>query len=316
MSSDFYSIHPDSIMRAVEIAGLHPTGEFMQLNSYENRVFDIQLEKDPSAKNPMSRVIAKFYRPERWTRDCILEEHSFLKELQLEGLPVVAPLKLKNNSTLEQVNSVWVSLFPKFMGRMPEELLPNDFASVGRTLARMHNIGSQKSFRHRPEMNASPYSGWDNLELLQQWVRPEIWPQYERDAISILQRLEDFLETASFIRVHGDAHRGNLLFRDEFFFVDFDDCMMGPAIQDLWMLLQSADANELETFINGYEELREFPENEWENRSLLQGLRIISYSAWIARRWTDPSFPRLFPDFESYQFWAEESEALMKIARE
>lgn len=312
-------------MNATEEAGFRPTGEFTQLNSYENRVFDIRLEASAPGEGD-SRVIAKFYRPQRWSRECILEEHQFLFDLQREGIPVVAPLVLKNASkgrtnSLLEFSGMQVAFFPKFMGRMPEEFLEKDLYQVGRRLAQIHNVGARKSFLHRPRLGESPYSSWDNLDLLSDWVAPETWHRYEEAAITILEKFDDLISSQDFLRIHGDCHRGNLLGRllpgnqREFFFVDFDDCAMGPEVQDFWMLLSgSEDQLEKDMIVAGYEELREFPDQQWNWIPLLRGLRIVSYSAWIARRWTDPSFPKLFPQFQSFTFWAEETEAIEKIA--
>jgi Ser/Thr protein kinase RdoA (MazF antagonist) len=317
-TTSFYRLDPDLVLAATEEAGFQPTGEFTQLNSYENRVFDIRLEKNSSE---YERVIAKFYRPGRWPREALLEEHEFLFDLEREGVPVVAPLMQKNKSSLCEVEGMFVTFFPKFLGRMPEEFLEKDLYQVGHRLAQIHNVGSRRDFKHRAVLGEAPYSSWDNLELLSRWVAPEVWARYEQAAISIIETFENHLNPAEFLRIHGDCHRGNLLARllpgnqREFFFVDFDDCAMGPEVQDFWMLFSGSDLeDEQDLILSGYEELREFPVEQWKWIPLLRGLRIFSYSAWIARRWKDPSFPRLFPDFESFTFWAEETEALEKIA--
>lgn len=312
------------MLRATEEAGFNPTGEFTQLNSYENRVFNIKLEKG----SDLDRVIAKFYRPGRWQQSAILEEHEFLFDLQKEGIPVVAPVLQKNtdrnSQSLRQIEGMSVAFFPHFAGRIPEEFLEKDLYQVGRRLAQIHNVGARKKFKHRAVIGENPYSNWDQLDLLSQWVVPEMWSRYEQAAISIIEKFESEISSEGFIRIHGDCHKGNLLARpmptgNEFSFVDFDDSAMGPEVQDFWMLFsggeQSAEMSlEQELILSGYEELREFPAKQWQWIPLLRGLRIFNYSAWIARRWKDPSFPRLFPLFESYNFWAEETEALEKIA--
>lgn len=306
------------MLAATEEAGFQPTGEFTQLNSYENRVFDIRLEKSSSEQE---RVIAKFYRPGRWSQAALLEEHEFLFDLKKEGIPVISPLLHKNGASLCSVEGLFVAFFPKFMGRMPEEFLEKDLSQVGRRLAQIHNVGSRKKFTHRAVLGELPFSSWDNLELLSRWVAPEVWPRYEKAALTIIEAFDEFLKPRDFIRIHGDCHRGNLLAKllpgnqREFFFVDFDDCAMGPEIQDFWMLFSGSDfEEEKELILSGYEELRELSLRQWQWIPLLRGLRIFSYSAWIARRWQDPSFPKLFPNFETFTFWAEETEALEKIA--
>jgi Ser/Thr protein kinase RdoA (MazF antagonist) len=308
-ASSFFALDPEAVLHATEKAGFYPTGEFSQLNSYENRVFDLRLE-DPN----QPRVIAKFYRPGRWDLATILEEHSFLQELQAEGIPAVAPLIQKNGKTVSEVDGLYVTFFPKVLGRMPDELFKEDLLQIGRMLARIHNVGAQKKFKHRPLLGDTPWTPWESLELLSRWVAPEVWHRYEAAAVEVIEQLETLLQPQNYIRIHGDCHRGNLLSDKDFFFVDFDDSMMGPEIQDFWMLLQGTEEEEQKAILQGYEELRDFPDEQWELVPWLRGLRVISYSAWIARRWEDPSFPLLFPQFTSYTFWAEETEALEAIA--
>lgn len=308
------------MLAATEEAGFRPTGEFTQLNSYENRVFDIRLE---STGNPdeMARVIAKFYRPGRWTEEALNEEHEFLFDLEKEGVPVIAPLIQRNKKSLNYMSDMYVTFFPKFAGRMPEEFLGTDLHQVGRRLAQIHNVGARKAFQHRAVIGEAPHTPWENLELLSKWVSPELWNRYEAATIEIIEALEETLNFDSFIRIHGDCHRGNLLQRQlagnqrEFFFVDFDDTAMGPEVQDFWMLFSETDSkSEQDLIISGYEDLREFPAEQWSSVPLLRGLRIFNYASWIARRWQDPSFPKLFPVFNTYSYWAEETEALEKIA--
>lgn len=310
-ASSFYKLEPDTVLHATEAAGFEPTGEFTQLNSYENRVFDIKLEDQTS-------VIAKFYRPGRWSREAILEEHEFLADLKAEGIHAVAPLVQKNGKTLSEHRGMWVAYFPKVRGRMPQEFLDQELEQVGRLMARVHNIGAQKKAPHRPTMDGSFPGGWDTLSLLQDWVAPEVRDRYLDAAELILQKIDDVFDPSEFIRIHGDAHKGNLLHTGkEFFLVDFDDFVNGPVVQDFWMLLSGDEdqvEDEKEKIMKGYSELRDFPDHQWAWIPLLRGLRIISYAGWIAKRWEDPSFPRLFPEYNTYRYWAEEVEALEKIA--
>lgn len=311
-------------MNALEEAGFSPTGEFTQLNSYENRVYDIQLEKE--FKNN-KRVVTKFYRPGRWSLDALKEEHEFLFDLQKEGVPVIAPLQFQEGKSLLQFAGMNVAFFPKFSGRMPEEFLGDDLHQVGRRLAQIHNVGSRKGFQHRAVIGEFPFSMEDNLDFLMNWVAPEVRDRYEDAVVEIIDVLRESLDFDSFIRIHGDCHRGNLLQaampslsptglpRREFSFVDFDDSAMGPEVQDFWMLFSGIESNdEQDLILSGYEELREFPHSQMALIPWLRGLRIFTYAAWIARRWDDPSFPKLFPEFNSYTYWAEETEALEAIA--
>jgi Ser/Thr protein kinase RdoA (MazF antagonist) len=310
--NSFYKLEPEVVLQATEEGGFQLTGELTQLNSYENRVFDLRLEKGQERE----RVIAKFYRPGRWNREALLEEHSFLHEIKQEGFAVAAPLTLQNGSTLGEKNELYFALFPKIQGRLPEELLEKDLKQVGRLLAQVHNVGARKKFRHRPIVGETPFSPWETLEILEPWISPEMWPRYEAAAIELLERIENEIDRSEYQRIHGDCHRGNLIsFGDQMSLIDFDDCGMGPVIQDFWMLFTSAlGDDERDILIDAYEELREFPHHQLEWIPLLRGLRILSYSGWIARRWDDPFFPKTFPDFGSYRMWAEETEALEKIA--
>jgi Ser/Thr protein kinase RdoA (MazF antagonist) len=309
MARDFYNLQPDTVMDATEEAGFEPTGEFLQLNSYENRVFKIRLED-------RSQIVSKFYRPGRWTREQIQEEHEFLLELGSEGIEVNLPLTLSNKSTILEYAGMNTSFFPLVQGRPVTELLPEDWPRVGRLLARLHNIGERKVARHRLSMTTTDHpNGWSAFELLQSWVDPNVSTKYLAIAGELLEAFDDIIDPTSFIRVHGDAHKGNLLQKDtQFFMVDFDDYVMGPVMQDLWMLFSDLEdyQEEADLFLSGYEELRHFPHEQFDWIPLLQGFRIMGYSAWIARRWTDPSFPRLFPEFNTYNYWSEETDALEK----
>lgn len=316
---DFYSLTPDEVLQATEKLGVQASGEFLQLNSYENRVFEVFLE--PNDLN-MSRVICKFYRPGRWSEATILEEHAFMQELFEGGVNTVPALKFPNGKTLENHKGLWVAFFPKIRGRLVQELHADDFAKIGRYLARMHNIGGRKVFKHRPRLTVS--------EILEpavsaslKFCAPEVEHRYLDAADTIADFLDERLNEDKFIRIHGDFHKGNFLEIDEagkakdFLFVDFDDCVMGPVAQDFWMLLSEDTENspELESLVTGYRELRDLSDNELKLIPALRGLRILHYSGWIARRWEDPSFPRLFPRYLDYNHWAEETEALERISR-
>lgn len=324
LSSDFDELQPNVILEAIEQAGFFTTGEYSQLNSYENRVFDVRLERNLHAPDPVDRVIAKFYRPKRWSEAAIRDEHEFLLDLQREGIPAVAPLPLKNGSTTLTHEGYVMALFPRVAGRMPEEFLEGQLKQVGRTLARIHNVGARKKAQHRPSLTPQNY-GWKALDRLERFVYPELWRRYEEVCIDLLESIEDMLDESSFIRIHGDCHRGNLLLRDtrenrEFFFVDFDDFCNGPVVQDFWMLLSgSTDDEEVqleqEQICAGYEELREIPD-EWHLFEPLRALRIIHYAGWIAQRWNDPFFQRIFPAFQTYNYWLDELTQLEKIAHD
>jgi Ser/Thr protein kinase RdoA (MazF antagonist) len=319
--SDFDRLQPQVILQAIEEAGYRTTGEYTQLNSYENRVFDVRLEESLSAPSDMSRVIAKFYRPHRWSAEAIRDEHEFLQDLQGEGIPAVAPLPLRNGRTTLSFEGYELSLFPRVLGRMPDEFLPGQLRQVGRTLARIHNVGARRSGYHRLTLNAETY-GRALVPRLERFVYPELWNRYHQVCDTVFDYLDDALDESTYIRLHGDCHKGNLLLtgKGEFFFVDFDDFCNGPVVQDFWMLLSGSLGEEeadfeQEEICAGYEELREIPD-EWHLFEPLRALRIINYAGWIASRWNDPFFHRIFPAFTTYNYWLDELNQLEKIAAE
>lgn len=313
-TNPFRVLNPEFVLQACEQAGFQPTGELTQLNSYENRVFEIGDEVS-------SKIIGKFYRPLRWNESVIAEEHEFLQDLKREGLLTIAPLVQKNSlsiNTLGKKDSLYFAFFEKASGRMPQEFSLQNLKQIGRSLALLHNVGAQKKFKHRVTLNTDTF-GWQSLDLLEKWVAPEMWSRYSSAAKEILWFLDDELEHFDFQRIHGDCHRGNLLeLEKNFYFVDFDDCCTGPAVQDFWMLFSSTNVDEesaeLDAILEGYLELRDWDEREMILVPALRALRIIHYAAWIARRWTDPSFPKLFPLYGSNNYWAEETEAIERIA--
>jgi Ser/Thr protein kinase RdoA (MazF antagonist) len=323
LDRSFYKLTPDVVLEAIESCGYTTTGEYLQLNSYENRVFDVFLETTSLGCEEFDgHLIAKFYRPNRWSFEALHEEHFFEQELAHQGIPVIAPLELENGKTLASFEGLSFSLFKKCFGRMPQELTLDQLKQVGGLLARIHNCGSQNEFNHRPELTPEEF-GWPALDRIESVAAPEVWSRYERAAVNILEWLEDRLEPEDFIRIHGDCHKGNLLQLDtvegnrDFFFVDFDDCVMGPEAQDFWMLFsgdQEMADDEKDSLLSGYDELREIPESQFELFPGLRGLRIIHYAGWIAKRWKDTTFPLLFPQFHDYTYWAEEVEALERIA--
>lgn len=350
-ANSFKNLTPETILTACEEMGFHPTGEMTQLNSYENRVYDVRIESEassdkagsqPASSEPTSSVIAKFYRPGRWSAEAIQNEHQFLSDLKDEGIPAIAPFAKPRKTPQEKTEFSFLhegfitAIFPKTLGRMPQEFIGDELRQVGRLLARLHNVGAKKEASHRPHFNTETY-GDPALERLEHVVYPEIWPRYRDAAEYLLGYLDDELTEENEIRIHGDCHKGNLLLKDsamessqvarlphhdqakQFYFVDFDDCCNGPAAQDFFMLLSGsssldADAHdELEELLSGYEELRAVPKNLYLLEPL-RGLRILHYAGWIAARWSDPFFPSLFPDFLSYNWWADECLRLEQIA--
>jgi Ser/Thr protein kinase RdoA (MazF antagonist) len=352
--SDFDRLQPEIILEAIEAAGYRTTGEYSQLNSYENRVFDIRLEEpisshnqvgesdqinqinqtnmfgSPLGVNPGNRIIAKFYRPNRWSSEAIRDEHEFLFDLKNEGIPAVAPLPILNPRraakgpypvTTLNFEGFELALFPRISGRMPDEFLAGQLRQVGRTLALIHNIGARRPAKHRVSLNATNY-GRASIPKLSEFVYPELWHRYEDVCEVVFDYLDYSLDESNYIRLHGDCHKGNLLLTGsgEFFFVDFDDFCNGPTVQDFWMLLsgsvdEETTGAEQDEICAGYEELRDIPD-EWHLFEPLRALRIINYAGWISNRWDDPFFKQIFPAFTTYNYWVDELNRLEKIANQ
>ena len=296
---------PDCILDAIENIGFKPTGSLLALNSYENRVYQVSLEDD-------SFIIAKFYRPNRWSDAAILEEHTFSNELAEQDIPIVAPLCI-NKKTLFEFNTFRFAVFPRQGGRTPELEQEETLTQLGRVLGRMHSIGAARPFTERPQLTVQNF-GHDSLEFLlnSDFISPEVKTNYQLAAEEAIQLIENQFEAVlpRNIRLHGDCHPGNLLWRDDApHFVDLDDCRMGPAIQDLWMLLSGTNDEmslQLRSILKGYETFFEFDPAEISLIESLRTLRVLHYSAWLARRWDDPAFPQHFPWFDSPRYWEEQ----------
>lgn len=316
----FFQLTPDFVLNAVETCGWRTSGEYLQLNSYENRVYSLRLE-DNEGQRSEEQVIAKFYRPNRWSEAAIREEHSFLQECLDNGVSCVAPLVQKSGTTLSDHQGLWCAVFPKARGRTPQEISDSELKQLGRVIARLHNVGSQAPAKFRPILDVDHY-GVPALKVIEPLISPLIRERYVDAAHRIFEWLDHDLDPRTFQRIHGDCHRGNVLQTDdpgkakEFFLIDFDDFCMGPTVQDFWMLFRRDTENfdeEIQAFLTGYTELREFDEAQLSLMEPLRGLRIIHYASWIARRWHDPSFPQIFPNFASDAYWFEELKALEAI---
>jgi Ser/Thr protein kinase RdoA (MazF antagonist) len=305
----FTSLTPDFILSAVESQGYQCDGRLLALNSYENRVYQIGLEDD-------TPIIAKFYRPERWSDEQILEEHAFCYELIEQELPVVAPLQHNGRSLLQAPDPdlpFRFALFPRRGGYAPELDNLNNLFILGRLLGRMHRIGSSRNFQHRPHIDIRSY-GYDAVDFIYRHAIPDsLKESYQSITRSLLTRMDEIFARATgltSIRVHGDCHVGNILWRDDNpHFVDFDDARMAPAIQDIWMLLSGDRAQQmlqLAEIVEAYNEFHEFDPRELHIAESLRTLRILYYSAWLARRWDDPAFPHSFPWFNTQRYWEEQ----------
>lgn len=301
----YEQLTPDCILDALEQVGFEPSGSLLALNSYENRVYQVSL-------NDGSFVIAKFYRPNRWSDAAILEEHAFSDELTQQEIPVVAPLAIKGK-TLFEFKGFRFAVFPRQGGRTPELEQPETLKQIGRFLGRLHSVGATRPFHDRPKLTVQNF-GFDSLKFLldNNFISPEVRANYQHAAEEALQLVTDRYEAIlpRNIRLHGDCHPGNLLWTDSGpHFVDLDDCRMGPAIQDLWMLLSGTSDEmsiQFRNILEGYETFFEFDLAELALIEALRTLRILHYSAWLARRWDDPAFPLHFPWFDSPRYWEDQ----------
>lgn len=298
----YAGLDPDTLLDAVESLGLACDGRVLALNSYENRVFRIGVED-------AAPVVAKFYRPGRWSDAAILEEHAFAAELAAAELPVVAPLTVAGR-TLHTHAGFRFALFPLHGGRAPEAGDKATLTRLGLLLGRLHSVGARTRFAHRGRLTPASH-GREPLRFLLggDWLPRELQGNVGRIGEALLQAVEARWQAveAPTIRLHGDFHLGNLLWRDDSaHIVDLDDCLMGPAVQDLWMLLpgEAGEREPLaEALLEGYEQFREFDRSQWALVEPLRALRLLHYHAWIARRWHDPAFPAAFPWFADRRHW-------------
>ena len=299
----YAGLSPDAVLAAVEAIGLITDGRVQALNSYENRVYQIGIEEQ-------TPVVAKFYRPGRWTDQGILEEHAFSAELVENGLEVVAPLAI-NGATLHCHQSYRFSLFPRRGGHAPEVDDRPTMTMLGRTVARLHSVAVRGQFAHRPQLTIDSHGRAPVQFLLNHaWIPESLQRSFSTLTDALFPHLQAAWERACNprqLRLHGDLHLGNLLLRDEqLWIVDLDDCLTGPAIQDLWMLLsgeREERQQQIEWLLEGYEEFRDFDRSELQLIEALCTLRLLHFNGWLARRWNDPAFPMAFPWFDSPRHW-------------
>jgi Ser/Thr protein kinase RdoA (MazF antagonist) len=292
----YYRLDPDTVLHAIESVGLLTDGRLLALNSYENRVYQVGIESEQP-------VIAKFYRPGRWSDEQILEEHGFALELAEAEIPMIAPL-LINGASLHHDSGFRFALFPRQGGHAPELDDKETRLWLGRFLGRIHAVGAASKFKHRPALSAERFGDESIVTLLEGgWLPAHVEDAFSSLAADLMMHIRAAYERCSHcasIRLHGDLHPGNLLWRDGPFFVDLDDCQSGPAVQDLWMLL-SGDRLEMQSqlvdVLEGYRQFHHFNTAELQMIEALRTLRMLHHAAWLARRWEDPAFPAAFPWF-------------------
>lgn len=309
MSHPFATLSPDLVLDAVESLGYLSDARVLALNSYENRVYQVGIEGE-------TPLIAKFYRPARWSDAAIREEHAFSLELAEHEIPVVAPL-LRDGESLFEHAGFRFALFPRRGGHAPEPGNLDQLYRLGQLLGRLHGVGASRPFQHRETMTVENFGHQSLACVLDSGFLPtSLRPAYESVARDLLARLDALFASVPYtaIRLHGDCHPGNLLYRDEaFHMVDLDDCRMGPAMQDLWMMLageRQERLGQLSELMEGYQEFHDFDRRELALIEGLRSLRLLHYSAWLARRWDDPAFPMSFPWFANERYWGDQILAL------
>lgn len=299
----FQSLTPECILDAVDHLGFVTSGRLLALNSYENRVYQVGIED-------AAPLIAKFYRPARWSDAGILEEHQFVKELVAQEIPVVAALEL-NGQSLHPFHGFRFALFPKHAGRAPELDHPGILERIGRFIGRIHAVGALTSYQERPLINIDTFgfAARDYL-IAHQFIPADLLASYQSTTSFLLDGVQRCFDRAGEIkqlRLHGDCHLSNVLWTEAGpHFVDFDDSRMGPAVQDLWMLLSGSRVEmtkQLCDLLAGYEDFVEFNPRELHLIEALRSLRLLHYSAWLAQRWDDPAFKVAFPWFNTQHYW-------------
>lgn len=308
----YHDLTPDLIMDAVESLGLRCNGQLLALNSYENRVYQIGIDDE-------APIIGKFYRPSRWRDEAILEDHAFCQELAAREIPSVPPLEI-HGRTLHAFGSHRFALYPRKGGRAPELDNAEVLEWIGRFLGRIHAVGAIKPFKYRTKIDIKT-DGEDSVRFI---LQTSFVPEYlklplariSEEVVAQIKRVFADVGPTRTLRLHGDCHPGNILWTPSGpHFVDFDDCRTGPAIADLWMLLSgSRDEQErqLQHLLSGYQQFNRFDPAQLQLIEALRGLRILHYTAWLAKRWNDPAFPKAFPWFGNPRYWEEHVQTLQE----
>lgn len=302
----YANLTPDAVLSAVEELGFETDARIFPLNSYENRVYQVGISDG-------TFLIVKFYRPGRWTRDQILEEHSFLQELADLEIPVVPAMTFGQQESLLKYREFYVAVFRQFIGRPPELDSLDNLLIMGRYVGRIHAVGEQGKFEFRESLSVDRFCVQSREFLLgHDFIPPDLVPAYDTLSAELIEKIQQrfsSVEDLHSLRIHGDCHPGNVLWRDDVpHFVDFDDAIVGPAIQDLWMML-SGDRDQRQAqlleLVEGYNEFHEFKVRELALIESLRTMRLMHYAAWLARRWNDPAFPMSFPWFNTQRYWSE-----------
>ncbi len=307
----FIRLSPERVLQAVEAAGHEPSGHCFALNALENRVYDVRLENG-------EHVVAKFYRPGRWSRPTILDEHRLLAALVEAEIPVCAPLPFPDGDTLHRIEDIHYAIWPRTGGRSPDELRDDQIEVLGRLMARIHAIAADLGAPHRRTLDAESVP-LEALALLEagDWLPPSCRGRYVRAVEALVDTYRDRSRGIALQPIHGDCHAGNLLRGDEgWFFLDFDDMVIGPPVQDVWMLVPGRDAEadrQRRLLVESYRQFRAFDERSFSLIEPLRGFRFVFYAGWIAKRWQDPAFPDAFPHFGTDEYWETETRDLEEL---
>ena len=305
--SDYHNLSPETVLNAIEITGMICDGRLQALNSFENRVYLVGLEDG-------NEIIAKFYRPNRWSEDQILEEHKFCQQLLENDIPVVTASSFgKSKETLLFYNDFRFSIFPKKGGRAMDLENFDVLEQMGRFIGRMHQVGKTTSFSFRETLSIKNFGMHSRSYLLENnFIPRDLMAAYDSLSLNLIEQIEFAFEQSGeidFIRTHTDFHQGNVLWTDETpHIVDFDDCRMAPACQDIWMMLSGDRAEmiaKVDAILEGYQQFCEFNLRELGLIEALRTLRLMHYYAWLAKRWDDPAFKLAFPWFNTQQCWEE-----------
>ena len=310
-SEFFFRLSPERVLQAVDAAGFVPSGHCFALNALENRVYDVRLEDG-------RHLVAKFYRPGRWSRDTILDEHRLLAALTEAEIPVCAPLRFPDGDTLHEIEAIHYALWPRTGGRSPDELRDDQIEVLGRLLARIHAIAADLGVAHRRTLDAEsvPLEALDVIEA-GDWLPPGCRGRYRAAVNALVELYRERSRGIAIQPIHGDCHAGNLLHGDDgWFFLDFDDMVVGPPVQDVWMLLPGRDLEadrQRRLLVDAYRGFRDFDERSLGLIEPLRGFRFVFYAGWIARRWEDPAFPDAFPHFGTDEYWENETRDLEEL---
>jgi Ser/Thr protein kinase RdoA (MazF antagonist) len=310
-SEFFFRLSPERVLAAVEAGGFEPSGHCFALNALENRVYDVRLESG-------EHLVAKFYRPGRWSRETILDEHRLLEALVAAEIPVCAPIRFPDGQTLHTIEDIHYALWRRTGGRSPDELSDDQIAVLGRLLARIHTIAADIGAPHRRVLSPEtvPLEALNVLDR-DDWLPPSCRSRYVRAVDALVATYRERSRGMDLQPIHGDCHPGNLLLGDAgWFFLDFDDMVIGPPVQDVWMLLPGRDAEadrQRHLLVDAYRAFRPFDPRGFDLIEPLRGFRFVFYAGWIAKRWEDPAFPDAFPHFGTDEYWETETRDLEEL---